>query len=138
MKLKDMKIRTQLRLGLGMILALVALLGAMAWFQADSLWQATKGLYDHPFAVRRALSDVNTGILVIHQMMEDLFLAESDPQREEIVKSIDTYEAIAARQFAVLRDRYLGSVSDVDAAQNAFVQWKAVRDETIRLLRAGQ
>jgi hypothetical protein len=48
MKLKDLKIGTQLRFGMGAILVFVALLGATAWFQADSLWQETKGLYEHP------------------------------------------------------------------------------------------
>lgn len=38
MKLKDLKIGTQLRFGLGGIFVLVLLLGGQAWFQAESLW----------------------------------------------------------------------------------------------------
>ena len=41
MKLQDMKIGTQLRIGMGAILVFVAILGATAWFQADSLWEET-------------------------------------------------------------------------------------------------
>ena len=44
MKLKDLKISTQLQAGIGVILLLVALLGATAWFRANSMWQETKGL----------------------------------------------------------------------------------------------
>jgi signal transduction histidine kinase/CheY-like chemotaxis protein/HAMP domain-containing protein len=138
MKLKNMKIRTQLRLGLGAVLVLVALLGGMAWLQADNLWQATNGIYEHPLTVRKALSKINADLLAIHEGMDDLFLAEGDQERAEIIKRIDTHEADATQQFAVLRDRYLGPKSDVDAAQNALVQWKSVSEETIRLLRAGK
>ena len=38
MKLRNLKIGTQLRIAMGTILAFVTLLSAIAWFQADSLW----------------------------------------------------------------------------------------------------
>ncbi len=38
MKLRNLKIGTQLRIAMGTILVSVALLSALAWFQADSLW----------------------------------------------------------------------------------------------------
>ena len=53
-----MKIRTQLHLGLGVILVLVALLGGTAWFQAESLWRTTAGMHDHPLTVQRAIGDI--------------------------------------------------------------------------------
>jgi signal transduction histidine kinase/DNA-binding response OmpR family regulator/HAMP domain-containing protein len=138
MTLKDMKIGTQLRLGLGAILVFVALLGAMAAFQAHSLWQATVGIYHHPFTIRIAIGDLSADILAIHQGMEDLFLADNDREKEEITKLVGAHDSDAIRQLAVLRDRYLGPKSDVDGAHDALVQWKAARDETIRLLQAGK
>jgi signal transduction histidine kinase/CheY-like chemotaxis protein/HAMP domain-containing protein len=133
-----LSIRTQLRLGLGAILALVVALGVIAWFQVGVLWQQTDGMYRHPLAVRRAIAEVHSGIQAMHQGMEDLFLVEDDRSRQEIVGAIDTQEARIIRQIAVLRDRYLGPIGDVSAIQDALVQWKSVRDETIRLLRAGK
>ncbi|MRR53792.1 MAG: response regulator [Deltaproteobacteria bacterium] len=138
MRLKDVRIGTQLRIGLGVIMVLVALLGAMSWYQADKLWQETKGLYDHPYQVRRALSELRYDVQYIRQGMTDLLLVGKDKDRHTILQAIDNYEADAYRQFEILSDRYLGPRSDVEQARVAFGEWKANRDETIRLLDAGR
>jgi len=122
MKLGDLKIGTQLRIGTGVILALVALLGATAWFQADELWQETKGLYEHPLQVRRALDQLTIDILSMHQSIHDLTLAENEQERQSALQSIDTREADAAMRFGILYDRYLGPRNDIDDVHNAFVQ----------------
>ena len=138
MKLKDINIGTQLLLGLGALLVLMALLGGVAWFQTEQLWQETKGLYEHPLTVRGAVDKLIIGVLSMHRGMKDLVLAQDERERQSVMQEIDTCEAGAARQFDVLYDRYLGPRSNIDAARNAFVQWKSIREETIRLLRAGE
>jgi CheY-like chemotaxis protein/HAMP domain-containing protein len=138
MKLKDLKIGTQLKMALGAILAFVMFLGAMAWIQTDILWQETKGLYDHPFTVQRAVGEIKADILAMHRGMKDLCLTVNDQERQTILQTMDTCEADAHRQFEVLYDRYLGPQSDIDEAYQALVQWKTIRAETIRLLREGK
>ena len=108
MKLKDLKISSQLRIGMGAILVFVTLLGATAWFQADSLWQETKGLYQHPLQVRIALDKLTIDIFSMHRDMDDLVLAENEQERQTVIQNIDTREADAFRQFDILYDRYLG------------------------------
>lgn len=137
MKLRDSKIRTQLQFGLGAVLVLTALLGVVAWIQADSLWQKTQGLYEHPFTVRAAVSQIKADVLVIHREMKDLILAEKDGEIQAIIKNIDARDAHAARLFDVLRERYLGPRADIDAAFASLVQWRSIRGETIRLVRSG-
>jgi len=138
MKLKDLKIGTQLKIGTCAILVFVALLGVTAWFQANSLWQETKGLYDHPLQVRRALGELTFDILSMHREMKSLILSENEQERQFVIQGIDTHEAAAARQFDILYDIYLGPRRDIEEAHNAFVQWKSIREETIRLFRAGK
>ena len=138
MRLRDLKIGTQLRIAMGTILAFVTLLSAIAWFQADSLWQETKGLYDHPFTVRLALDQLMIDVLTIHQDMHDLIMAESEQDREASIRSIDAAETDIARQIDILDDRYLGPRSDIDTVRQAVVQWRSIREETIRLLWAGK
>ena len=58
MTLNDLKIGTQLRLGMGVILLCVVALGALAWRQSDLLWLQTKTLYEHPYLVRLALDNL--------------------------------------------------------------------------------
>ena len=138
MKLKDMKIGTQLRLGLGSILLLVVALGVLSWIQADRLWLTTKNLYDHPLQVRRALDTLTVNILDMRQCMNELVRVESEQERISLLQSIDTHETAVVRQFDILWDRYLGPRSDIEDVEKLFVQWKAIREETSRLLREGK
>ena len=138
MRLRDVKIGTQLRIGLGAILALVALLGAVAWVQADRLWQETQGLYDHPLATSGALERLTADVLTMHRDMKDLAEAESDEERLPIIQGIDVLDADAFQQFDALSRSYLGPRSDVEEARRALVQWRSIREETLRLLRAGR
>ena len=137
MKRKDLSIGMQLGIGLGIILALVILLGVVVVIQEASLWEETAGLYEHPLQVRRAIGDLDTDILIMQKGMKDLVLADNDLEMTENIQLIDTKEADAYKQFDILYSLYLGPRSDIDTSFNNFVQWKSNRDETIRLLRAG-
>lgn len=138
MKLSNLPVGAQLGLGLGAILIFVALLGVMAWVQADRLWRETQGLYEHPLMVSRAVGEIKADILAMHRGMNDLILATDDQAIASALRAIATYEADAYRQFAVVHERFLGSRADIDAAYDAFAAWKTIRDETVRLVRAGR
>jgi signal transduction histidine kinase/HAMP domain-containing protein len=138
MKLEDLKIGTRLCLGLVAIQILVLALGVMAWVNSDRLWRETQGLYEHPLAIRRAVGEIQTHILTIHREMKDLCLTDSDRELETCLQVIDAHEAAALREFEIVYEQYLGPRSDVDEGHRAFVQWRSIRDETIRLRREGQ
>ncbi len=138
MKLKNIKIGTQLRLGLGGVMVLVVFLGVLAWKHGGLMWQQTEGLYDHPLMVQRAIGAIEADILMMHREMKDICLAENDPERQTLIQMIDTSEADAYRQCEIAYGSYLGPRSDVDDVQRGLVQWKSIRDETLRLLRAGK
>jgi signal transduction histidine kinase/DNA-binding response OmpR family regulator len=138
MRLKDVKISTQLKIGFGVIMVLLLMLAALAWVQSDALFQQTKGLYEHPLTVRRALGALEVDIVSIRGEMNDLVGAVNDQQIAARVQAIDAYQQDAMRQFDVLRDRYLGPPADVLQAYDEFVSWGSSRAETIRLLREGR
>jgi HAMP domain-containing protein len=138
MQLRNMNIGRQLKISVGIILLCVSFLGVSAWLQTDILWQQTKGLYDHPFKVSKAVGELKADILSIHRGMKDLVLLESDEERQTILQTMDIFEADAHRQFDILFDRYLGPRKDIDQAFTSFAQWKTIRAETIRLLREGK
>ena len=138
MKLQDIKVSTQLRLGLGLILAFVLVLGALAWKQTDLLWLQTKEMYNHPLAVRRALGRVEASVLTIHREMKDLLLAKTDQEFSTHLQNIDQAKADTFTEINILRDRYLGPPGDITGLHDEFVRWNAIREETIRLLRGGK
>jgi signal transduction histidine kinase/DNA-binding response OmpR family regulator/HAMP domain-containing protein len=138
MKLHDMTIGMQLAIGLGLILAFVILLGIVSYNQEESLWLETKGLYDHPLQVRRAIAEVGIEVLTMHRDMKDLVLAENESEWVYIIQEIDVSEKNAEKSFDILYDRYLGPKSDLDTLYVNFISWKSIREETIRLLREGR
>ncbi len=133
-----MKIGRRLGFGIGIIIFFLLALGVVAWLQTDSLWQNTKSLYEHPLMVRRALGDIKSDILTMDGRMKDLLLVDAGPARTAIIGSIDSAEADALRRFEIVFDRFLGSMEDAERAFGTFVEWKAVRSETIALIQSGE
>ncbi len=70
--------------------------------------------------------------------MKDLLLAANEQEIAATLQDIETHKANALRQFDVLQDRYLGPPGDITALHDEFVKWSAIREETIRMLRAGR
>jgi signal transduction histidine kinase/DNA-binding response OmpR family regulator len=136
--MSDLNVGTQLRLGLGAILLFVLLLGTMAWVQTREIWSLAAGLYDHPLQVRRALDSLTVDILSMQRDMKDLALAGNEKERMSLIQDIDTLETGAHRQFTAIYSSYLGPRTDVDEAERSLAQWKAVRDETLHLIREGK
>ncbi len=138
MKLKNLKIGPQLYLGLGTILTLVVILGALAWVQTDRLWQTTKDLYNHPLAVSRAIGTLEADIAGMRLEFREALLASAPGARQTAYENSKVYEAEAARQFSILLERYLGPRVDIEAAQQTFLRWAASRESNWALVRAGQ
>ncbi len=138
MALKDLSIATQLRLGLGIILTLVILLGALAWRQTDLLWKQTKDIYDHPLPVSRAITSLEADILGMRLEVRNLLLADAEEERSLAIQNSARYQVDAERQFTILFERYLGPRGDIENAHDTFVQWLAVRTENFELVRAGK
>ena len=138
MKLKDLKIGTQLRLGLGAILLFVVALGILAWIQTDTLWLQTKDLYEHPLQVRRALGRFEVSVERMARHAGGLLLAQNEQQIMASLQGMQTEKTEAEQQLPILYDRYLGPSDDVTNLRDDFVKWNVLREETIRLFREGK
>ncbi len=135
MKIDDIKIGTQLRLGLGLILALVVVLGLLSWKQNDLLWLQTKTLYDHPLQVSRTVGELKADISAVRMKMRDLLLAKDKQQIEADLGEIEAYKADISRQLAVISNRFLGPKQNVADLVGDLAKWHAYHDETIRLIQ---
>ncbi|MFC2102078.1 ATP-binding protein [Bacteroidota bacterium] len=138
MKLKDVKITSQLKYGLGTIIVLVLALGAISWYQSSLLWAETEGMYEHPLQVRRHIGEIRADILNIALDMKEIFLADSEAERQPILRAIEEADIDATGHFDQLYEKYLGPKEDIDSAYSYFIQWRTVRAETLRLLALGQ
>jgi GAF domain-containing protein/HAMP domain-containing protein len=138
MTLKDMRISTQLRLGLGLILAFVILLGTEAWIQSNQLWSQTESIYKHPLQVTRAIGLLNAGIQNIRLEMRDLLLAKNEKEITSTLQNIETNKADVSRHFDIIYNRYLGSRDNITSLENDFVAWNVIQDEIIKMYRSGK
>ena len=106
MKIKDIKVGTQLWIGLGLILAFVFLLSLLSWKQNDQLWLLNRSLYDHPLQVTQAIGRLKADISSFRMEMRDLLLAKDERATAAVLEEIETYRTDIARQVAIIADRY--------------------------------
>ncbi|HCE56558.1 MAG TPA: hybrid sensor histidine kinase/response regulator [Prolixibacteraceae bacterium] len=137
MVLSDLKTGTRLKLGFGIIMVLIVVLATVSWNQTKQLASQTENLYNHPFVVRQAIGDLNTGIENIHKNMKDLFLAENEAEIEKILQKTASSVALVFANLNIIEERFLGEKQHVAIARNEFVKWNSIREETIRILRSG-
>ena len=138
MKFRDLRIGTQLRLGLGTILLLVLVLGVLAAVQTKQLREQAVGLYDHPLQVSQALGRLEVDVECMSRHVRDLFLADHEAETVAVLQRIEVSNADADRQLAILDERYLGPRDDLAALRDDLLKCHVQRDETVRLLRAGE
>jgi len=137
-QLTDLKIATQLKIGFGIILLLILLLGAISWRQSNSMAKQTTDLYNHPMQVRRALGELKADIL---NMQVEFFktLQDTDAKtRLEALQKIEFYQANATRQLEVVALQYLGPNSDVEEAKKAFSYWVSALKGFRNLVQSGK
>jgi len=138
MKIKDLKIGTRLSISFGIILFLIILIGSVAWFQADSLWNATDGMYNHPLKVRRYLSELKSEVLIIDRYINDYALSSSALQRPEMISLMELNEADAFRHLDSLALAYLGPRTDLVQISDELKKYKRIREEIISLANEGK
>jgi len=137
MTLTNLKISTQLRAGLGLLLVLMALLGVVAWRQTTQIAQQTTMMYQHPLQVRRALGRIETANERVFRNLSELLLAKTDAQVATALQNIELATNEIEQQYTILLDRYLGPRSDLVDLHEDIIKANTMRTETIRLYRVG-
>ena len=138
MKINDIKIGTQLKLGFGIILICGVVLSFTSYRHTRQIASELTRFYNHPFQVRRALGALGSDILLIHRGMKDMVLVNDSKEVEQIKEEIDFYKDDAFKQIDILYSKYLGPKSDIDSVNKCFIKWNSVREETIRILKSGR
>ena len=138
MKVADLKIGTQLKIGFGIILFLILIMGGIFWQQSDKIAQETKNLYEHPFTVRMALGELKADILSMRLELRHVLLASEESNRQSALMNSAIYQSDAEHQFTILAAQYLGPKSNIEDAHAAFLRWIAVQQDIKDLGKAGK
>lgn len=137
MKLKNVKIGTQILLGIIVILGLFISIGLVSYYQTNKIHEQTKLIYEHPLQVRWALGNLNTSIQKMRLATRDLMLAVNDNERDKAVSDMEYASHEAEIMFEVIEKNYLGPKRDVDEAYKAYTRWKIERALNTKLAYSG-
>jgi len=138
LKLKDIKIAILIKLGFGLLLFFVVILGVISYLQADKIHQQTEIMYNHPLIVRRAIDTINIDVLNMRMTSRDLILAINDQEKNEANQLIALSAANILEQFNLLREAYLGPQTDVEEAVESFKMWFNTHKEYRKLMLSKQ
>ncbi len=138
MNLKNLKIRTQFRIGFFFLFFFVMILGIVTYQQSHLISQQTENMYEHPLRVRGAISQLRKDIHAIENNMNDILYTTDGPTIANDLAQIETFKADALNQIGILELKYLGSISDIDSIRKALISWNSMHDETIRALHTAQ
>lgn len=138
MKIKDLKIRTQLLVSFVAMLAFIVILGLVSYRQANKIQQQTKLIYDHPVKIRRVIGLLDDDIMNIRVKMRDLLLQKSVNEKLSLIQEINVSGNDTRVQFNAMRSQYLGQKKDIEEAAMAFTRWFTAYEENIQLANANQ
>lgn len=138
MKIKDLKIALQLRIGFGVMILLVAILGFISYEQTNKIAHQTELMYNHPLQVQRALGELKFNITAIPRELKNLFLPGGESQLQTVIYNIDLHTSSAFEQIDILYKWYLGPRSDIDSVKQNLIIWNSIRDESIRMFAEGK
>ena len=135
MKFKDFSIKSQLKIGFGIIVLLILFLSFVAWKMNDILTQQTRDIYYHSLVIRRALGALKTDVLSIQRDTKEIVLSGGKEDITSIIGNIETYRNDVQKQFEIIYNQYLGKKTDVDTVINNYLKWNSIREESMRLFR---
>jgi signal transduction histidine kinase/CheY-like chemotaxis protein/HAMP domain-containing protein len=137
MRIKDFNISTQLKIGFSINILFIVIIGIVSALHNYQLGDQTDNLYNHPFQVRAAIGKLNADVLNMRLATRDLMIGKTDRDKNKALQLMELSALDAKVQFDILKDKYLGPKTDVEAAYTAFVKWKVARDENTSMALAG-
>src|SRR5690242_16959844 len=103
--LENLKIRTRLIAGFGIVVLFLAVAGVISLRNQDEMSGAMQNFYDHPFQVTRAMGVADAHIVRMHRAMKDVVLYAGNPQElDQALKDVDASEKIVYEQLAIVQE----------------------------------
>ena len=128
MKLKDLKIGTQLLLGFAVMFIFVIVLGFISYRQSSEIHLQTEMIYNHPLKIKRAISEIKIDILTMRLGTRELMLARNDNEKQAAKQMIELASSDVDLRFNSLRELYLGPQSEIDQTYKAYLNWKIAQE----------
>ena len=131
--LARLKVSTRLGLGFGAVLALLVVVGGLAFYQINKLSVINRGLYRHPFTVSNASLGVITAASRMQMTLERL--AGGLITTEEVSISLEGWRQEINTNLKMIEERYLGDMADVRRLQELVQRWRPLQERILALDR---
>jgi methyl-accepting chemotaxis protein len=136
--LSNTKLAVRLGVGFGVMLALLGVVGFFAVTRMNQLSNLNRQLYEHPFAVQRAVLAIDGNVIRMHRAMKDVALSRNEADFTSAVATVDELEKKTYDEFKIVEERFLGEPAMYIRAETLFKQWRPIRQEVIGLVRDGE
>lgn len=134
---KRFNFNQQLIISFTAVIIFVIVLGTVSYRHTEMMHKKSNILYHHSLMVKGAIGEFKSNVIAIHRDMKDLFLFPDDEDIAMHLARIESYKTDAYKQLDIIYDGYLGSKAEIDTLRMTFAKWNSMREETIRLMRAG-
>lgn len=138
MNVKRLNIKQQLILGSVAMILSVILLGVISFLHSEKIHEQTELMYQHPYQVRVALQKIETSIYRMRIATRDIMLAKNKIEIQNSLNETELASNVIEEQFKIIKSAYLGSLTEVNDAYEAFLIWKSARKENNRLALIGE
>ncbi|MDD5247477.1 MAG: response regulator [Rhodocyclaceae bacterium] len=128
------KIVTRLFLGFAAMLLGALLLGYIGAHSISQLSRISTDIFEHPFAVSTATLEIRADVLAAQRTVGAIVGKGGDAD----LPMLSATTARIDKNMAIVRERFLGDAADVAAIDKNLAAWRAVRDETLALVRSGR
>jgi diguanylate cyclase (GGDEF)-like protein len=133
------KITRQIYTGFGLIVLLIAFLGAISLIEINYLGSLTTTVYNHPLKVSNSALSARVSVVSMHRYMKDVVLAEDHESFEQAINKVETEEKQVLLNLDVIKKLILGSEGESleRKARQTFLAWEPIRAEVIQLVKNG-
>ncbi|WP_378953052.1 response regulator [Pelosinus sp. sgz500959] len=138
MKIKDLKISTQLIVSFTVLLLFVVIMTIVSFYQNEKIHQQTENMYKYPLQARRAINILKNDIYIFQIAQRDLLLAKTEEEKQAHIQKMILAKEEAQKQLRIIEERYLGDASDVEEANKAFILWEAASREVNSRIVSGE
>lgn len=136
--LNNISLKTLLALSICWIMAMSLMVSTFTLKGISELTSLNEAIYKHPFAVSNAVRDANQNITSMHRYMKDVVLAATPEELGTAIDNVARSERRVTANFALIKDRFLGSHHLIDAAEKEILNWREIRAQVIGLKRDGR
>ncbi len=135
LKYFSLGVKAHIWLGTTAIVAALVGAGLFSLYQVHVVQRINSDMYEHPMAVSNAVLSMDGYLQKMQSLLKDAALTRKASEREQIVNTIKGVEDQIVHEMNVIRDRFLGPQSMIEAVSTQLDQWPSVRDEIVAVAK---